>query len=103
MYNKKQTLMSCTNQFWKLWVGIAGMVVVNLVMIAKLLSSVPFTDLYLECIFLLFFISIPCMFIQCPKCGSRWFWNRVNNLSSSNGLFRQVECPECGASCKDYS
>lgn len=99
--DSNESIMSCTNQKWKFWIAIAGILIVNIIMLIKLVASVPFSELNYELVILGIFLAFPSIFIQCPKCGSRWFWKQLNNLSAEIKIFDWVACPDCGSSCHD--
>ena len=103
---KQKSLLYRTNQSWKLYVmycsAIIGIIVAS-------------TGLYWEISgqqqgnFLIYIGGIiggvgglfPCLFIRCPKCGTRWYWKFFTNDLSGDWhekLYSQTTCSDCGYS-----
>ena len=107
--NRRDSIVYCSGQAWKLWVMILGVpIVVPLIAwTGSLEDTLPlsyrFMLTFLATLLAVGVLAFPCLTIRCPVCGARWFWIAIRKKHDVEGfqwLFTRLSCPVCDSSCR---
>ena len=107
--HRRDSIVYCSGQAWKLWVMILGVpVVVPLIAWAvsqedTLPLSYRFIVTFLVTLLAAGVLAFPCLTIRCPACRARWFWlaiSKKHDVEEFRWLFTRSSCPVCHSSCR---
>ena len=87
----QNSVISKTGQMWKLYAGIAAMVIGSIVPAFEQ-SGMSWTAGTILAVGGYAFVLA---FISCPACSQHWFYRALLYVEMYGPLFREAECPSC--------
>jgi len=86
------SVISKTQQMWKLWVGVVAMVFGS---VAPAFDQADLSWTAGTLIAVAGYVFTLAL-IRCPVCGQRWLWKATLDAGLYGPLFRKSRCPSCG-------
>ncbi len=87
----RNSVISLTSQYWKIAVGVAGLVVGSFAPLFEASRMSWTVGTILACAG----YAYTCIAVRCPDCGSRWLWRAALDAGLYRPLFRASNCPAC--------
>lgn len=85
------SVISKTQQMWKLWVGIVAMVFGSIAPVFEQISVSWTAGTVIAVVGYGFTVA----FVSCPACGQRWLFKALIDAGIYGPLFRKANCPTC--------
>ncbi len=87
----KDSVIRKTHQWWKLLVGVAGLVIGSIAPLFEV-SGISWT---VGTIIAVVGYGFSVAAIRCPSCEQRWFWKALLYSEIYAPLFTKTACPSC--------
>lgn len=85
------SLLGLTGQYWKLFAGVAVLLVGSLAPLVEA-TGMSWT---VGSILAVVGYGFTLLMVRCPRCGSRWFWQAALDASVYRPIFKGSVCPSC--------